>query len=555
MDIEGRTVLILGGSGLVGRAIARRLVRLRPSRLVIGALHEVEAGSAVRELASLPGSDGIEFAGEWGDVFLRETHRGRSRVDLLASDEGRAEVLEDLFGDLDEEAFGRSALVALLERHRPEILIDCVNTATAIAYQDIFTSVERLRRANLAGGAEPADIEAHLATLYLPQLIRHVQLLLEGMRRAGTRSYVKIGTSGTGGMGLNVPFTHSEERPSRTLLAKASVAGAHSLLLFLMGRTPDGPAVKEVKPAAAISWKRIGFGPVVRGGRPIPRYDAIRPLPLDEAFADRADGTDGAWERRHGALESVFLDAGENGQFSVSEFEAVSSLGLMEVVTPEEIAEVVVAEIVGRPTGRDIVGALDASVFGPTYRGGVLREAALRHMEELEARHGVRSVAFEMLGPPRLSKLLFEAHLLERLFPDLAGATRLEPEETAARAERLIESEERLRSDIVSIGLPILLADGKRLLRGPIVGVTPAARASPVDERLASRGWVDLRPANWVRWKERCRSYTTRVVEAPGGECGSRTDLDVRARSGAIRPGALAAFVLRTEDEGERIKR
>jgi hypothetical protein len=64
------------------------------------------------------------------------------------------------------------------------------------------------------------------------------------MRRAGTASYLKVGTSGTGGMGLNIPFTHSEERPSRMLLAKSSVAGAHSLLLYLMARTPGAPAVK-----------------------------------------------------------------------------------------------------------------------------------------------------------------------------------------------------------------------------------------------------------------------------------------------------------------------
>jgi hypothetical protein len=45
------------------------------------------------------------------------------------------------------------------------------------------------------------------------------------MKRAGTRMYVKIGTAGTGGMGLNVPFTHAEERPSRVLLAKVVSPG------------------------------------------------------------------------------------------------------------------------------------------------------------------------------------------------------------------------------------------------------------------------------------------------------------------------------------------
>ncbi len=109
-----------------------------------------------------------------------------------------------------------------------------------------------------------------LVTDYVPQLIRHVQVLYQSMVKAGMGVYVKIGTSGTGGMGLNIPYTHSEEKPSRVLLSKTALAGAHTLLLFLMARTPGGPITKEIKPAAAIAWKRIGYGPVLRGGRPVP---------------------------------------------------------------------------------------------------------------------------------------------------------------------------------------------------------------------------------------------------------------------------------------------
>ena len=68
-------------------------------------------------------------------------------------------------------------------------------------------------------------------------------------------------------MGLNIPYTHSEERPSSVLLSKSAVAGAHTLLLFLMGRTPDAPITKEIKPTAAIAWKRIGYGEVRSGER------------------------------------------------------------------------------------------------------------------------------------------------------------------------------------------------------------------------------------------------------------------------------------------------
>ncbi len=550
MDIRGKNILMLGGSGLVGIAMARKLLPLRPARLVIAALRRDEAEEGVVTLQQAPDSEGVEVVAEWGDILLRTSHRNDSRTAMLETDEGRAEILDDLLGHLREEDFKRNLLYHLLETHRPEIVIDCVNTATAIAYQDLFTSAGKLRDLMWSGGTPTvADIEAHLTTLYLPQLIRHVQVLMHGMREAKTQVYLKIGTSGTGGMGLNVPFTHSEERPSATLLSKSSVSGAHSALLFLMGRTPDSPVVKEVKPTAAVAWKRIGYGPVMRGGKAIQRFDCRTPVDLSEAFTASPDGR---CVDMGEAVESVWLDAGENGLFSLGEYETISSLGLMEVITAEEIADAAIAEIRGRPTGRDIVGALDAATMGPTYRGGAMRETALRYMEELEAEHGVRSVAFEMLGPPRLSKLLFEAEILNRLFADVREAAELDPEATASRAVDLIESDARLRSDILSIGIPILLPDGKRMLRGPKVSVVPDGPAEPM---WANRGWVDLRTDSWVRWRDRLVSYRGAVLDVPDAGHGSGTDLDVRARSGDIRPGALAAYVFRFEDEGERMKR
>jgi hypothetical protein len=371
------------------------------------------------------------------------------------------------------------------------------------------------------------------------------------MRGAGTLFYLKIGTSGTGGMGLNIPFTHSEERPSATLLSKASVAGAHSGLLFLMGRTPGGPVVKEVKPTAAVAWKKIGYGEVRRGGRPIPRIDCVGPIPVEEAFGE---GVEIPSVDMGENLESVFLDAGENGLFSLAEFETISALGMMEIITPEEIADAVISELAGRPTGRDIVGALDAATMGPTYRGGAMREAALAHMEQLEEKHGVRSVAFEMLGPPRLSKLLFEAEILRRLLPDLDAACELDAERISDEATRLLKKDRRLRSDIISIGIPVLIADGRNLLRGPWLSMEPQP-GEPIDPEWAHRSWVDLRPASWEAWKNRCIDFRQRAAESIDPEHGSGNDLDVRSRSGALRPGALAGFVFRYEDAGERVKR
>jgi NAD(P)-dependent dehydrogenase (short-subunit alcohol dehydrogenase family) len=550
MDIGGKTALLLGGSGLVGLAVARSLVPYGPKRIILTALTQAEVEPAVEELRAE--ADGMEVAGEFGDMFWPESLKDRTRADVLSDPEARTLLLDDLYGELTEDVVRRSYFASLLDRHRPELVVDCVNTATAFAYQNVFASAAELRAQAESGHCTREMVEGHLSTLYLPQLIRHVQIALESMRRAGTQLYLKIGTAGTGGMGLNIPFTHSEERPSRMLLAKSGVAGAHTLLLYLMARTPGAPAVKEIKPTAAISWKRIRYGPISRRGRPIERFDATDALPIDRAFLDDTKPVHRAVGE---PLEGVFLDAGENGSFSLGEFETLTALGLMEYITPEEIAEDVVREIRGHATGHDVVAALDAATSGPTYRAGVLREVALARMEALEREHGVEAVAYEMLGPPRLSKLLFEVALLRRLYHGLDEAAAMDPDETARRSAELIETDDDLRIRILSIGLPILLPDGERVLRGPAAKVAPDPGQSPRDPRLADNGWVDLRAANWTRWRRRLEAIRDELDTGPGAAEGSRVDREPHDRGRELRPGRLAAWIFRYEDAGERMKR
>ena len=551
MEIKGRSVLLLGGSGLVGMAVARRLAALEPAAVVITGLTQAEAEHAVRDLRAeqiFPQSTAL--VAEWGDIFVPAQLKDRARRDVLADAGARGDLIDDLYGELSEDVVNRSALGSLLLRRKPDIVIDSVNTATAFAYQNIFDLAKDIRATSALGTVAREDVERMLATLYLPQLIRHVQIALEAMRRIGTQFYIKIGTSGTGGMGLNIPFTHSEERPSRMLLAKSGVAGAHTLLLYLMARTPGAPAVKEIKPTAAISWKRITHGPITRRGVIVNRVDCTTALPLEQAFA-----TDSDCHRDTGEpLTGVFLDAGENGLFSVGEFEVLTALGLMEYVTPEEIADDVIREISGQPSGHDVISALDSTTMGPTYRAGVLREVALERMSELEREHQVESVAYEMLGPPRLSKLLFEGAILGRLYGDLAALASSDPEATAQRASELIESDADLRSRILSIGLPILRADGK-LLRGAEVKVAPLPGQAPSDPRLVDNGWVDLRVQNWRKWRERAGAMLREIEGRAGPDQGSRFDTEPGSRRRQLRPGRMAAWIFRKEDRGERVKR
>ena len=546
MDLQGASVMILGGSGLVGHAVARRLLDFHPRQIVLVALTERETRETATALAGAAGD--TVLAVEWGDIYVSAS---------LAGDDGRVRdddparlrlLVDDTFGDLTEDVITRSRLVRLLAQYRPDAVVDCINTATAFAYQDVYRSTRELLRRAAQGQVSEADIQRHALTMPIPQLTRHLQILREGLRRAGTRAYVKIGTSGTGGMGMNIPYTHSEERPSRTLLTKSAVAGAQTLLLYLLGRTPDAPATVEIKPTAAIGWREISFGPVRRGGRALELFDCPEPLPVTSAF-----GATGGWVALGKPLESAFINMGENGLFAREEFATITALGQMEMITPEEIAEYVVLELLGRPTGKDVVAALDASTAGPTYRAGMLREAAMKRLDQLQDRHRTRSVAFEMLGPPRLTKLLYEAFLLSRLCRSVGELAAADGVRLGRETEALLAGEPSLRAEIISVGIPILYADGARLSRGPHVAVPPA----PADPLAAApRGWVDLRAANLALWVARAGRMVAQAGSRQGAAgSGSNEEWFAIEPREPITPWRMVAWIFRHEDEGERSKR
>jgi hypothetical protein len=558
VDIAGKSVLILGGYGLVGQAVARRLLPEGPRRIVLLSLRREEAEEAVASLASE--SAGAELAAAWGDVFTFSDLKDRPRPEVFGSGELRNRIIESLLEPLSEDVAAEYFLHELITGERPDIIVDAVNTATGIAYQDIYQTSQKAHEALAAGRDLRESLEMLLVTDYVPQLIRHVQVLYLSMVKAGTGAYVKIGTSGTGGMGLNIPYTHSEEKPSRVLLSKSALAGAHTLLLFLMARTPGGPITKEIKPAAAIAWKRIGFGEIRRGGRLVSLFEPeAEDLTPGAAFRPR----DAARGRATGKnLESVFIDTGENGIFSLEEFSAITTSEQMEFVTPEEIADVVVRELSGGNTGHDVINALDNAVMGPTYRAGLMRHWALEKLRDLEKQHGVRSVAFENLGPPRLSKLLHEADLLRTTFETMGRVEAVTAAEMSARTARLVLEDPQRRSEITSIGIPILLPDG-RLLRGPECKIptatTAAASLVVTKERVeawAHAGWVDLREANMAAWKARFDAIGKEIASIPPKDTSSRflRDRQFWSAEGFIQPGKVVGWVFATEEKGARMK-
>ncbi len=604
-----KTLLLLGGAGLVGTQIAHEVAaQLHPDKIIIASLYQREVREAIVPLKKEHPE--VEWVGVWGDVFVRADFSNSRRAELLESPERREELYDDLLGGLDA-AYQRSRLVQLIREHRPDVIVDSINTATAISYQDVyaasviakqrldavFQQIDRLSQsvktvmataaaAPAGNGGGPAaeawtrEQAEHLAlqlqtnvtelarlrkpaqrafeTLLIsqavPQLVRHVVLILRAMEEVGARLYLKIGTTGTGGMGLNIPYTHGEDKPSAKLMSKTAVGFAHTGLMFLMARTPGAPIVKEIKPAAMIGYADVSVRAISERGEPVHRFGA-KLVRLDAPLTLHDDP--GNYPER-GRLRMVIADTGENGFFTKGEFECITAMQQMEFITPEEIARKVVLEIQGHNTGADVISAIDGAVLDPTYRAGTLRSAALSELERLEEETGIPSVALGQLGPPELSKLLFEAFLLKERYHTLPRVLNQRPKKIAEALYRHLQKHADLREMIVSVGVPILAPDGETIWRGPLIRIPERADTNQVPatpenvDAWARKGWVDLRPENFVVWRERFERMK-RAQEKLRGKGSAAVTMEAYL-SENIHIGNVVAWVFNNEAGGYRIK-
>ncbi|HEX9829698.1 MAG TPA: short-chain dehydrogenase, partial [Bacteroidota bacterium] len=326
------------------------------------------------------------------------------------------------------------------------------------------------------------------------------------------------------------------------------------------GRTPDAPITKEVKPTAAIAWKKIAYGEIKRRGKTIQLVDC----PPDQGITLKGKlklrENKKTWNELKEPLRSVYIDTGENGIFSRSEFEAIATPGQMQYVTPEEIAEHVIYEIKGGNTGHDVINALDNATMGPTYRAGYLYESALNQLKSLEIKHNTRSIAFEILGPPRLSKLLYEAFLLHLTFGSMKAVVRATAKVLSRRLEAEIRKNKQLRSQIISIGIPILLSDGTTLLRGADMKIPPyrGENELPISPKAvdlwAHDGWVDLRAQNLDRWRRRFQTIIDEVTRAADTSSRHLRNKEFWNHFEDIDPGKLAGWIFSEEEHGKRMK-
>ncbi|RKY90934.1 hypothetical protein DRQ15_06250, partial [candidate division KSB1 bacterium] len=136
MNIHVGRVLVLGGAGLVGAQVVRQIARdLKPELIVIASRYQREVREALRDFhKEFPD---ISFEGCWGNVFVRKQFADKTRKEILESLSKSRVLFQDVFGD-KSATYQQSQLVDIIRSFKPEVIVDSINTATAISYQDVY---------------------------------------------------------------------------------------------------------------------------------------------------------------------------------------------------------------------------------------------------------------------------------------------------------------------------------------------------------------------------------------------------------------------------------
>ncbi len=495
--MKNKTILILG-AGQIGEACAIRALRESPREIILHTLTEEEAKQVITNVSSFNQSK-VKLFSSWGNALVTQELMHLDKAELH-NKKNILKLINYYYSYLSNDLIKKSSLYKLIAKWKPDIIIDGINTATVVGYQDDpYTIPRRIIKEKNQEWQESA--KNLLASNIVPSLIRFTQALKRSMADFKVESYIKISTTGLGGMGDNLFYTHgdvNEPGMSSGILGKVAAAGVIHQLFWSLSHTP-GYNIKVIVPAALVGWQGVHFGKFRSHGRNIPLVDSIKRVKLKQGTIIKPEKC-----RKIGTyLEIPYVDSGENSAYSLGEMAAITALGQMECVTREEVAEAAIAACKGS-TKHDLLTAMDLVALGPSHIAAIQRQTILNELRVLEKTKEIPSIATNNLGPT-VSKHLIELFLLMKVSEfSVKKCITTRVTLLVQKIEQLLMSNNEIRAQIISLGLPIIFENGEVILGEYYYVPNPQEKNIVNSENIdlwASSGWVDVRKAQVRYWK------------------------------------------------------
>jgi hypothetical protein len=401
------------------------------------------------------------------------------------------DIIDYFYSGMTNESLEKSTVYHLIDKYRPDLIIDAINSATVIGnaydpeyWKGCFTT-------NPVDGCKKMMVDDCVT-----KMINFVCSLKYSMEKYGLKKYVKVSTTGLGGMGVNIPYTHGDNPKnilSSALLGKISAAGILHQLLWNLSHTNEFD-ISLIIPATFVGYDSAKKEPIETEKGRLKKRHSVEPYKL-KLNADIKYNNNISNEY----LEFPVVRAGENHVYSSLELKTLTAIGQMEAITKEEVAKKVVECIYGN-SNKNIFASMDCSMLVPTYSGREMIHEVIKKIEK--ETYDVPGVATGNLGV-KISKQLYELFLLKKAYPAIQELKNVNIETFVKKVNAQLDS--KIVSEIITLGIPIL-TNNDELYIGDYT-LMPSSKEQKILttdnlNKWTKTGWVDLRKNNLDNWRE-----------------------------------------------------
>lgn len=467
------------GTGQIGKAILNKIILNNPKKIIIHNLTKAKSKLVCEEYKQLYPK--IDFISSYGNVFMPYKFKDLNNNNLYDKSN---DLINYFYSEINQSILEKSTIVTLIKKYKPSLIIDAINTATVLG--NAYNPEYNLK----CYTDDPLQCSKKLMVDdYTTKLINFIYSLKYGIETYDVKKYIKVSTTGLGGMGINMPYTHGDNPKmnlSSALMGKISASGVLHQLLWNLEHTM-GDNISLIIPGTFVGYDSIKSEPIETDKGLLLKQKVPKSYNL---FQKKVIEYNDTITKKY--LEFPVVRAGENHVYSKMELNVLTAIGQMEGITKEEVANKVI-DCINGSNSNDILVALDNAMLKPTYLG---REMIYNINHEFEKHQYKNGIATGNLGVA-LSKKLYELSIIKSLYPTIEKLKENKIDDIVKKINLSLNDE--LIEEAMTLGIPIL--DFKNNLYigdySLFPGVNDDKSINDINiEKWTKIGWIDLRKDN-----------------------------------------------------------
>ena len=526
------TILVIG-TGQIGKATLLRLLKNQPKKVVVHNLTQKESEDSINLFSPL--FKKTKFIESHGNIFMPYKLKDLTRQDLINHSK---EIIEYFYSELSEELLKRSTIYNLISKYRPDIIIDAVNSATFLG-----NAYNPEKEKNLFDKNSTKCCENLMVDDFVTKIINFVSGLKYALECYPVKRYIKVSTTGLGGMGLNIPYTHGDNPQfnlSYALMGKVSASGVMHQLLWSLAHTP-GFNISLVVPGTFVGLDSVKDEPVDNS------YGFVRKRKTSFVYLLKL-GEELKYARKEddALLHFPVVRAGENHVYSEKELKLLTAIGQMEAITKEEVAKAV-TDIVAGDNRNDLFVAMDKATLQPTYAGHKMVDEAIKKLQKFGYEYGV---ATGNLGG-RTAKHLYELHCIKQVAPTVKDVL---DNNLVKKVNDYVLKNNELTCEMISLGIPVIFQN-KDIAIGEYTLLPEAGAEKKITkehlERWRSQCWVDLSKNNLAKWQKLFREIKN-LVDKKEKLCNNFVNNEIVSLNGDYDIAEVLVYYYNSRGKGRK---